>query len=226
MKISKETLIVLKNFAAINNSLAVTEPQTIFTAAPGGSLHAIFDTKEKFPKFGIYEMSELLAIISLFDLDNTDFDFQETHVVITFERNRVVYAYMDPDILPVMDVLEDSSQDYKTVDGFDGSFDLTATEIGNLQKASNIMNLEYIIVKMKEGKGIISLIPEGANHQKDTASSFDMKIKGEGKIYVKLRVENLQIIPGNYKVSVINKMSMKFQHDKLPLFYFAMSQTK
>jgi hypothetical protein len=87
------------------------------------------------------------------------------------------------------------------------------------------MKLEYIIVKMKEGKGIISLIPEGAT-PKDTASSFDMKIKGEGKIYVKLRVENLQIIPGNYEISVINKMSMKFQHDTLPLFYFAMSQTK
>lgn len=225
MKISKETLIVLKNFAAINNSLAVIEPQTIFTAAPGGSLHAIFDTKETFPKFGIYEMSELLAIISLFDLDNTDFDFQDTHVVITFERNRVVYAYMDPDILPVMDVLESGSADYKSVEGFDGSFKLTTTEISNLQKASNIMKLEYIVVKMKEGKGIISLIPEGAT-PKETASSFDMKIKGEGKIYVKLRVENLQIIPGNYEISVINKMSMKFQHDTLPLFYFAMSQTK
>ena len=225
MKISKETLAVLKNFAAINNSLAVTEPNCIFTASPGGSLHAIYDSKEKFPKFGIYEMSEFLAIISLFDLENTDFDFQDSHVIITYERNRVVYAYMDPDILPVNDILEDSSKDYKSVDGFDGNFSLTAQEIGNLQKASNIMKLEYIMVRMKEGKGIISLIPEGST-PKDVSSSFDMKIKGEGKIYVKLRVENLQIVPGNYKISVINKMSMKFQHDTLPLFYFAMSQTK
>ena len=76
MKISNTTLTVLRNFSTITPSINVDEAKCLKVMSQSKNIIALFDTEEEFEEFAIYDMIQLLGIISLFDLEKTDFIFK------------------------------------------------------------------------------------------------------------------------------------------------------
>ena len=66
MKLSDETIAVLKNFATINPNLVAKPGQKLTTIAESKTVMASADIVEDFPQeFGIYDLNEFLSVLSM-----------------------------------------------------------------------------------------------------------------------------------------------------------------
>ena len=82
MKLSSETISVLKNFATINQNLIIKSGSELSTMSAMNNILGKAKVKENFPQeFAIYDLNEFLAAISLFN--NPELDFKKDFVVIT-----------------------------------------------------------------------------------------------------------------------------------------------
>ena len=66
MKLSKETITILKNFATINSGIYFKQGSTISTVSPQKNILADAEISENIPKsFGIYDLNNFLSAISI-----------------------------------------------------------------------------------------------------------------------------------------------------------------
>ena len=215
MKISTNSMLVLKNFSQINNSLFVNESNVLKTMSNSGSIIAVYDSEETFSDFAIYDMNELLSIISLFKLEDIDFDFTSEELIIKAGKNQIKYKYTEADLIPYSDNIKHSDK-YKAFSKFNGNFSLSSQEIEKLQKASSIMKLKEMSVTINDDVCKISL----NDNDNPLSNNFDLEVPGEGDIEINVNVDNFQLVSGNYDISVANNTLLKFQHTELPLIYF------
>ena len=67
MKLSNETLTVLKNFSSINQGIQSKKGNKLTTVSSGKTVLAQANLKDEFPKeFCIYDLNEFLSIQSVF----------------------------------------------------------------------------------------------------------------------------------------------------------------
>ena len=67
MKLSNNTLTLLKNYSTINGNLVVKEGNKILTISDKKNIMSSAEVEESFSQpFGIYDLNEFLASISLF----------------------------------------------------------------------------------------------------------------------------------------------------------------
>jgi hypothetical protein len=72
MKLSNDTLNVLKNFASINQSIMFKKGKTLKTVSGGKNVLAEATINEEIPAdFGVYNLNEFLSVLSLHKEDVT-----------------------------------------------------------------------------------------------------------------------------------------------------------
>ena len=102
MKLSTNTVQVLKNFASINQNLVINEGNEIKTMSAMKNIVAKAIVEETFPKqVAIYDLNEFLGCLSLFK--EPILTFKDTSVVITEENSNsgdsLEYMYSDPSVV-------------------------------------------------------------------------------------------------------------------------------
>ena len=102
MKLSTNTIQVLKNFASINQNLMIKEGNEINTMSAMKNIVAKATVEETFTKqVAIYDLNEFLGCLSLFK--NPILTFNDTSVVITEENDgngdSLEYMYSDPSVV-------------------------------------------------------------------------------------------------------------------------------
>ena len=82
VKISEPTINILKNYAAINSNLFVSEAGSVLaTISPVKNVAAEATVAEHFPQsFGIWDLNKFLSVLSIFE--EPELDFHEKHVTI------------------------------------------------------------------------------------------------------------------------------------------------
>ena len=81
MKISHETLLILKNFATINSGIFVKQGNVLSTVSPQKNILADAIVTETFPQdFGIFDLNNFLSILSFYKED-TELEFDPKHVI-------------------------------------------------------------------------------------------------------------------------------------------------
>lgn len=82
MKLSDNTLSILKNFASINQSILVKQGSKLRTISVMQNILAEADVGEDFPKdFAIYDLNQFLNGISLHQDPDLDFS-NDSHLII------------------------------------------------------------------------------------------------------------------------------------------------
>ena len=220
MKISQTTMDVLKNFAVVQESLLVREPQCIVTMSTAKNIVALFDTEETFPEFGIWDLQQFLGAISLFDLADTEFDFQKKWVNIRCGTNSIRYTYTNVNHVTNSEHIKPSRR-YKAFDEFNCHFKLCEGDITKLKKASTIMfgnnDATNINIHSDGEKGYVKL-DVGDDIMSNTFKTEVEEI--EGKCDINIHVGNLVLLRGGYEVDVLDKKLVRFKHETLPLMYF------
>ena len=81
MKLSEQTVSILKNFSTINQNLVIKEGSEISTMSAMKNIVSKSEVEEPFPvEFAIYDLNEFLSAMSLFT--NPDLDFNEIQKII------------------------------------------------------------------------------------------------------------------------------------------------
>lgn len=213
MKISKRTIEILKNYASINPSIFIDERNVIKTRSLAGNIIAVADVEEELWDFGIFNLTELLNMISLFDIEETDFIDEGNIMVIKNGRRRFKYKYTQSDRLPVYGKIK-PSEHYKAFSEWDASFNFSEDDLISCKKSASIMKLDLISISMNEGNGIFKVMKDDGDVNK-----FDIEIEGSGKCDIKFSVKNMIFLPGNYRVDICDKKLVKFTRDCNKIFY-------
>ena len=99
MKLSENTLALLKNFAGINNSILVKKGNRLRTISVAKNILAEADITEDFPRdFAVYDLNQFLNGLSLHQDPDLDFT-QESHLTIREGKRRVKYFFADPNVI-------------------------------------------------------------------------------------------------------------------------------
>lgn len=208
MKLSKETLGIFKNFSNINSNLTLKPGNRLATVSTGKNLMAQAEVQEEFPiNFGIYDLNEFLGALSLFD--SPELDFSEKYVTVTEGKNSVRYFAASSSILtPVPPV--------KPLPAPDIEFDLTGQMLGQIQRVASILRVSDFSL-VGNGETILACVGDKTN---PTGNSFESEIGSTDKNFrVNLKVENMKMLPSDYRVSIAAKKLCKFQSVSQSLLY-------
>ena len=98
MKLSDNTVALLKNFAGINNSILVKKGNRLRTISVAKNILAEADITEEFPRdFAIYDLNQFLNGLSLHQDPDLDF-VEESYLSIKEGKRRVKYFFADPNV--------------------------------------------------------------------------------------------------------------------------------
>lgn len=218
IKLSKDTLAILKNYSHINSNILVKPGNVISTISPMMNILAKAEVPETFPvEFGIWDLSKLLGTISLFS--DPSIVFEENRLIVRSGKSNVVYYYSEPSLLtiPTKEVKMPSSV---------LSFDLMEDEFAELSKASSVMQLPDLIISNNDGGSIDLTLTDRSDSSSNTYTiNVDYKEETELSDYsFVFKYENLKVINGTYSVEISEKNVSKFtNHDTDITYWIALS---
>jgi hypothetical protein len=211
MKLSDNTITILKNFSNINQSILVKQGSQIKTISILRNIYAVADVEEEFGKdFAIYDLNEFLNGLSLHQDPDLDFT-NESYLTIKEGKRRVKYFYADPEVIVSP---PDKDIDLPTQDV---CFQLEHSQLDKLIKASAVYKLPDL--SAIGANGVISLVVRDKNN--DTSNEYSIIVgETDDEFVFNFKVENIKIIPGSYDVVISKKLSAKFVNEKYNLKYF------
>ena len=209
MKLSNETISVLKNFSTINANLMVKAGSSLSTMSAMKNIVAKADVTEEFPSdFAIYDLNEFLSALSLFG--KPDLEFGNDFVIITEEgtSKSLKYWFSDPSVVttPSKEISMPSTE---------LTFNLSSDTLNEITKAAAVIGVPDMA--LSGGKLMVT------DKKNSTANAYEtsldvVDVAAEYKFWFK--VENLKLIPGAYDVEVSSKKISHFTNTKLGVQYW------
>ena len=211
MKLSDNTLTLLKNFSNINQSILFKQGNSLRTISVMKNILAEATINEELPKdFGIYDLNQFLNGLSLHN--NPDLDFtNDNYVVIREGRSRSRYFFADPNVIvcPPEKSIELPTEDV--------SFELKTEQLDKLLKAAGIYQLPDLSAIGENG--VVKLVVR--DKKNETSNDFAVVVgETDGNFVFNFKVENIKLIPGSYDVVVSSKLISKFTCREHDLSYY------
>ena len=211
MKLSDNTLSLLKNFSTINQSILFKQGSKLRTISVMKNILAEATVDEELPKdFGIYDLNQFLNGLGLHQSPELDFD-NDGHVVIREGKMRSKYFFADPQVIitpPDKEI---------TLPTEDVSFELSTQQLDKLLKAAGIYQLPDLAVIGEAG--VVKLIVR--DKKNDTSNTFAVTVGETDKVFTfNFKIENIKILPGTYEVVVSQKLLSKFTNKDRDLRYY------
>jgi len=209
MKLSSQTINVLKNFSTINQNLVIKEGSNISTMSAMKNIIAKATVEETFSKeFAIYDLNEFLSVISLFS--NPELDFKENFVLITEEGSSKssTYWYSDPSVVttPTKDI---------TMPSTEVTFDISSDTLSEITRAASVIGAPDMVLE----NGKLKVTDKKNTTANDFALDLDVPTS-EVDYKFWFKVENLKLLPGSYNVEVSSKKISRFTNSNVDVSYF------
>lgn len=211
MKLSAETIEVLKNFSSINSSILFKAGSTLTTISSLKTVLASAKIAENIPsEFAIYDLNKMLAKINLHK--DCDLRFGEDRVVFNSGRRSDYIKHCSPKVIvtPPDKKLSISNPDY--------SFDLSLEDLEWQRKSAAISGSPNFVFESDGEK--IHLV--STDVKDDAADRSQTEIgDGDGRSFsIVMKVENFKMMDGNYTVEVSKRGLSKFTHKDKDIEYF------
>ena len=211
MKLSEQTVSILKNFSTINQNLVIKQGSEISTMSAMKNIVSKSKVDETFPvEFAIYDLNEFLSAMSLFT--NPDLDFDDNFVLITeagSNSKSLKYWFSEPSVVttPSKEV---------TMPSIEVEFPMNSGILSEVQKAAAVIGAPDMVLEDDELRV--------TDKKNDTANSYstslDTKSEDDAAYKFWFKVENLKLLPGDYDVEVSEKRISHFQNKKMPIEYW------
>ena len=212
MKLSDNTLTLLKNFAGINQSILVKQGNKLRTISIAKNILAEAEITEEFPRdFAIYDLNQFLNGLSLHQ--DPDLDFAEdSYITIREGKRRVKYFYADPNV-----IISPPEKEIK-LPSDDVCFQLETGSLEKLVKAASVYQLPDI--SAIGDAGAIRLVVR--DKKNDTSNEYSIVVGETSEQFTfNFKVENIsKIISGAYNVVVSRKLLSQFTNTKHNLSYW------
>lgn len=214
MKLSTETLNVLKNFASINQSIYFKQGKTLRTVSAGKNVMAEATLDQEIPTdFGVYDLNNFLSVISLHK-DDPVFDFEDNNVLISGlkGRSKIRYRFCSPKMIVMPPEKRLAMPDPEI------NVELSADDFDWIMRTAHVLDSPHIAFESDGTKAYVTTL----DLQQDSAHTESLEIEeGNGSVYRMIfKVENLKMMPGAYEVKISSKGISHFKHKTAKIEYW------
>jgi len=207
MKLSNETIGVLKNFASINPGVVLREGNTIRTISPQKTVMASATVAETFEKeAGIFDISRFLATLSLFD--QPDIIFGADRFTVSGGRRKLNYTYTPENMIvtpPDKDI---------TVPSPEATFSVDWKDIESVIRAAGVLQLPEVAF-ISDGTDVIFSAVDSKNPTADNYSVTVAEGANAPTFRIVIKTENLKLMPINYEIALSSKGMAHFKSDTI-----------
>jgi len=217
MKLSNETLTVLKNFSSINQGIQFKQGTKLTTVSAGKTVLAQANLKDIFPQdFCVYDLNQFLSVHSLHK--DSDLSFDDSNVIFKSGRNSTKYRKTAKEMIVTPPEKE------ITLPSVDVSFTLSEEDYNNIMKVSSVLSSPHIAVE-SDGDAV-QLVAFDALDNSAHTNSIQVG-EGNGKKYkIVFKTENIKLIPGSYEVKISFKGIGHFKNTKDDIQYWIAFEAK
>tara|TARA_Y100000034_G_scaffold126009_1_gene176589 strand:- start:57 stop:722 length:666 start_codon:yes stop_codon:yes gene_type:complete len=212
MKISDNTISILRNFSDINANILFKPGSTLNTVSTMKNIMAKADVEEEFEtEFGVYDLPEFLRALDSFKQPVLKFT-GNTNLKIQDEKSTLSARYAFADKSTLRFPSKEIKMPDQTV-----TFTLKNEDYESVKKLYTNLSLPDIAFKGEGGK--IKLV---ALDKKNSNSNVSSIIVGDSNIeftaYIK--AENMKIVPGDYDVALSKAKIAHFINKKVKVQYW------
>lgn len=212
MKLSSDTINVLKNFSDINENILFKPGKEIHTISGMKNILAKATIGEEIPKeFGIYNLAEFLNVIGTYSSPIIKFsDSQSLVVDDEKDSSPVKYNFSEKSVL-------NTPEKMIQMPSVDSTFELKNESLQKVMKRVNTLGLPDLAFKSEDGE--IKLV---ASDKKDPNSNTASIVIGNSNIdfIAYLKTENLKFVPDDYTVEISSKKIAHFINKNKPIEYW------
>lgn len=218
MKLSENTLAILKNFSSINSGVVLQKGNVQKTISPEQTILVEAHLEDDMPEtFGIYDLNQFLGNVTT--LKSPELKFTSESVVMDDGDMQLNYYSCSPSLI----ISPPQGRDL-VLKNVDVSFTLSNNTLTKLLRLAAMNNLTHLTVIGKNGELRLQ------THEKsnDTSNFASTKIDDySGKDFVvSFKTENLRLIPDNYSVEIAIGGFAKFVNASGKLTYFIALESK
>ena len=213
MRLSEQTVSLLKNFASINQNLQFKTGNKLRTISPQKNILVNAEIPESFPSdFAIYDLNKFLGVLSLFQDPILEIGEHRMNV-----GGKVNYVFADPAhiLVPPNDkVIEFPEPEV--------SFALTNADFTQVIKAASLLGLPHICVV---GNGT-EITLEATDVNNSASDDYKTEVGTTNETFnLVFKIENLKLYTGDYHVELTSRGISKFSHTSKTLQYFIATES-
>ena len=215
MKLSGETVDVLKNFSNINQNILIKEGTQLRTMSTMKNILAEAPIKETFPRdFGIYDLNEFLGVLTLVNDAELEFN-SESHLTVNGGNVKIKYFFSDPSILTT------PPETFKAPE-CDVHLTISGKTLSSILKASAVMQLPDIVIEGNNGAHITA-----TDLKNTTSNNYTEQLNNETTQTFKFhfKADNLKMIPGDYQVNASSIAQVSNWVGSVASYWIALEQT-
>lgn len=212
MKLSQETITILKNFCAINANILINPGNSIVTISEGKNILASATVNENFTSsFGIYDLNEFLSALSLVDVP--ELELFENFVHIRSGKTVIKYFFADKSLLtlPQKNSIKLPSIDLK--------FILSDENMQRIKKAASVFG--HLAFEVIAENGVVDISVSNPKNTVGNTYTLTVDENNESKIshQYPISIGNLKMLPGSYEVSLCSRVA-HFKNTNIPVEYW------
>lgn len=212
MKITRQTIDILRNFSTINSSILVNPGSELKTISTMKNILAKSTVTEDFSqKFAIYDLTEFLLMISAESFEDAEFEFESDRVNVLNGRSVGTYFYADEStvvkpektlVLPETEI----------------NFEFTRNDLNSIINMAGVLSSPDLVIS-SDGETISVVV---LNKKDPTSNVFELDVgEGNGDEYrMYFKVENLKVLKGTYDVSISSRGISHWVNNDIPLEYW------
>lgn len=223
VKLSSTTIEILKNFATINSSILFKKGNVVKTISNAQNILARAVVEETFPQdFAIYDLSQLLSALYLFDDPILVFD-NKNYVTIkdSTKGRRSKYYFSNPEI-----TMRNAPDREIKFPGGNINFEVSNDNIRAITQAAAVYSLPDFTVRSEQD----TVTLQTRDKEDDTSNTYDQVVSGnaDDEYTLDFKVENLKLFgvigkqypDKSYEVSVSSRMISEWKYSEFDLTYF------
>ena len=220
MRLSEQTVSLLKNFASINQNLQFKTGNKLKTISPQKNILVNAEIPESFPSdFAIYDLNKFLGVLSLFQDPTLEIGEKSMNV-----GGKVNYVFADPSMILVPPDKELVFPEPEV------SFALTNADFTQVIKAAYLLGLPHICVVGNGANARAKITLEATDVNNSASDDYKTEVGGDYFIpnetfNLVFKIENLKLYSGDYHVELTSKGISKFSHTSKTLQYFIATES-
>ena len=212
MRLSEQTVSLLKNFASMNQNLQFKAGNKLSTISAQKNILVNAEIPESFPSdFAVYDLNKFLGVLSLFQDPTLEIGEKRMNV-----SGKVNYVFADPSMILVP---PDKGLAFPEPEV---SFTLTNADFTQVIKAASLLGLPHICVV---GNGT-EITLEATDVNNSASDDYKTEVGTTNETFnLVFKIENLKLYTGDYNVELTSQGISKFSHTSSNLQYFIATES-
>lgn len=213
MKLTTNTVEILKNFATICPNIQFKAGDVLMTKSQANTIRGVAKLDQSFPKdFAIYDLSRFISVLGLYK--DPELKFEDNYVLIGEDNRSVKYVYTNPNMIVSVDYNKAVNLPPELT-----TFKVTSDNMSRVIKAASVLGVPNITIQGKGGK--ISLIAQDLKNP--STDTFEIEIGDTAVDFqVNYQVDVMKVLPDDYNVTVYNTAVTRLESTKVT-YYLAAS---